>query len=114
MAAVSAEGSTVWVFIRRLNSSCSLSTAFVVRADRHWLSGNRVKVNNRSPASSRLSATARHFSRHLRMNDLRRASTSFAYADVDHVVVDGRVNKVKDDAPEQLARPALLEAQPDH
>src|SRR5690242_6913293 len=41
MAAVSAEGSTVCVFIRRLNSSCSLSTAFVVRADRHWLSGNR-------------------------------------------------------------------------
>jgi hypothetical protein len=24
------------------------------------------------------------------------------------------LNKVKDDAPEQLARPALLEAQPDH
>jgi hypothetical protein len=52
--------------------------ALVVRADRHWLSGNRVKVNSRSPASSRLSATARHFSRHLRMNDLRRASISFA------------------------------------
>jgi hypothetical protein len=28
-----------------------------------------------SPASSRLSATARHFSRHLRMNALRFAST---------------------------------------
>jgi hypothetical protein len=49
--------------------------ALVVRAGRHWLSGNRVKVNSRSPASSRLSTTARHFSRHLRMNDLRRVST---------------------------------------
>jgi hypothetical protein len=29
MAAVSAEGSTVWVLIRRLNSSCSRSIAFV-------------------------------------------------------------------------------------
>jgi hypothetical protein len=52
--------------------------AFVVRADFHWLSGSRVKVNNRSPAPSKLSATARHFSRHLRMNDLRRVSISLA------------------------------------
>src|SRR3954463_12765411 len=29
MAAVSAEGRTVWVLIRRLNSSCRRSTAFV-------------------------------------------------------------------------------------
>ena len=29
MAAVSAEGSTVWVLMRRLNSSCNRSTAFV-------------------------------------------------------------------------------------
>jgi hypothetical protein len=29
MAAVSAEGSTVWVLMRRLNSSCSRSMAFV-------------------------------------------------------------------------------------
>src|SRR3954453_7054934 len=35
MAAVSAEGRTVWVLIRRLNSSCKRSTAFVVRADFH-------------------------------------------------------------------------------
>src|SRR6476469_2455619 len=83
MAAVSAEGSTVCVLMRRLNSSCSRSIALVVRADLHWLSGNRVKVNSRSPASSKLSATARHFSRHLRMNDLRRTP-------VDHVVVIGR------------------------
>ena len=38
--------------------------------------GNRVKVNSLSPASSRLSATARHFIRHLRMNALRFASIS--------------------------------------
>ena len=35
-----------------------------------------VKVNSLSPASSRLSATARYFRRHLRMNALRRVSTS--------------------------------------
>src|SRR3954464_3902851 len=55
IAAVSAEGRTVWVLIRRLNSSCRRSTAFVVRADFHWLGGRRVKVNSLSPASSRLS-----------------------------------------------------------
>src|ERR687886_662519 len=43
MAAVSAEGSTVCVLMRRLNSSCSRSIAFVVRADFHWLEGSRVK-----------------------------------------------------------------------
>jgi hypothetical protein len=37
MAAVSADGSTVWVLIRRLNSSCRRSIAFVVLALRHWL-----------------------------------------------------------------------------
>ena len=62
MAAVSAQGSTVCVLIRRLNSSCSLSIAFEVLIDFHWLCGNRVKVNSLSPASSRLSATARHLS----------------------------------------------------
>jgi hypothetical protein len=50
--------------------------ALVVRIDRHWLLGKRVKVNRLSPASSRLSATARHCSRHLRMKALRLASTS--------------------------------------
>jgi hypothetical protein len=44
MEAVSAEGSTVWVFILRLTSSCSRSMALVVRALRHWLGGRRVKV----------------------------------------------------------------------
>jgi hypothetical protein len=57
-----------------------LSISSVVRADRHWPGGRRVKVNSRSPASSRLSLTARHFSRHLRMKALRRSSTSFDVA----------------------------------
>ena len=37
MAAVSAQGSTVCVLIRRLNSSCRRSIAFEVRIDFHWL-----------------------------------------------------------------------------
>src|SRR5262249_20740342 len=78
MAAVSAEGSTVWVLIRRLNSSWSRSMALVVRALFHWLTGNRVKVNSRSPASSRLAATTLHLSRHLRMKARRRTSISAA------------------------------------
>ena len=49
---------------------------FDVRIDFHWLFGKRVKVNSLSPASSRLSATALHFSRHLRMNALRFVSIS--------------------------------------
>src|SRR5260370_4127075 len=44
IAAVSADGSTVCVLIRRLNSSCRRSIALVVRALRHWLGGSRVKV----------------------------------------------------------------------
>src|SRR6266850_590014 len=56
IAAVSADGSTVWVLIRRLNSSCNRSMAFVVRALLHCSGGSRVKVNSRSPASSRLVA----------------------------------------------------------
>src|SRR6185436_17324960 len=76
IAAVSAEGRTVWVLIRRLNSSCSRSIALVVRADFHWLGGSRVKVKSRSPASSRLSATALHLSRHLRRKARRRCSIS--------------------------------------
>lgn len=71
MAPVSAEGSTVCVLIRCLNSLCNRSIAFDVRIDSHWLSGKRVKVKSLSPVSSRLSATALHFSRHLRMNALR-------------------------------------------
>src|ERR1700686_1228445 len=60
IAAVSADGSTVWVLIRRLNSSWSRSIALVVRALFHWLGGSRVKVKSRSPASWRLSDTALH------------------------------------------------------
>jgi hypothetical protein len=62
------------VLIRRLNSLCSRSIAFVVRALRHWLGGSRVKVKNRSPAPSRLSATALHFTRHLQMKARQRLS----------------------------------------
>src|SRR6266699_4112562 len=84
IAAVSADGSTVCVLILRLNSSCNRSMAFVVRTLRHWLGGSRVKANKRTPASSRLSATARCLSRHLRMKALRWPSIS---SRVDHVVV---------------------------
>ena len=89
MAAVSAEGSTVWVLIRRLNSSCSRSIALVVRALLHWLGGRRVKVKRRSPASSRLSATARCLSRHLRTKALRRVFDLLRRRGVDHVGVVG-------------------------
>src|SRR3954454_22275350 len=37
IAAVSADGSTVWVLIRRLNSSCRRSIAFFFLALRHWV-----------------------------------------------------------------------------
>jgi len=61
---------TLELFMESLNR-------IVVRADFHWLSGNRVKVNSRSPASSNLWAT-RHFSRHLRRKARRLTSISFA------------------------------------
>ena len=61
-----------------LNSSLRRSMALVVRADFHWLLDRPVKVKSLSPASARLSATALHFSRHLRTNALRRVSTSEA------------------------------------
>ena len=67
-----------------------LSISSVVRADFHWLGGKRVKANSRSPASSRLSATARHFSRHLRRNALRRCLDLLRARGVDHVRVVGR------------------------
>jgi len=72
------QGSTAWVLIRRRNASFRRSMAFVVRAAFHCDGSRRVKVKRRSPTSSRLSATARHFSRHLRRNALRRVSTSAA------------------------------------
>ena len=86
IAAVSADGRTVCVLIRRLNSSCNRSIAFVVRTLRHWLGGSRVKVNKRSPASSRLSATARCLSLHLRMKALADLYL-LRCRRVDHVVV---------------------------
>src|SRR5271156_2037642 len=64
-------GRTVWVVIRRLNSSCNRSIAFEARIDFHWLGGNRVNVKSLSPASSRLSEMARH---------LRRATTDECFS----------------------------------
>src|ERR1700732_1244129 len=64
------------VLTRRLNPAWSRSIALVVRALFHWLHGSRVKVKSRSPASSRLSATALHLSRHLQRNARRRCSIS--------------------------------------
>src|SRR5205823_209879 len=87
IADVSADGSTVCVLIRRLNSSCRRSIAFVVLALRHWLGGRRVKVKRWSPASSRLSATARYLSRHLRMKALRRVA--IRRGRIDHIGVIG-------------------------
>src|SRR5258705_13187474 len=74
IAAVSAEGSTVCVLIRRLNSSCNRSIALVVGALFHWLGGRRGEVNRRSPASLRLSANARCFTLPLWFDALRRAA----------------------------------------
>jgi hypothetical protein len=61
--------------------------ALVVRADFHCEGSRRVKVESRSPASSRLSATARHLSRHLRRKALRRFSISAGGVGIDHVAV---------------------------
>src|SRR5260221_8482006 len=44
IAAVSAEGKTVCVLMRRLNSSCKRSIALVVRIERHCSFGNSVNV----------------------------------------------------------------------
>jgi hypothetical protein len=49
IAAVSADGSTVCVLIRRLNSSWRRSMAFEVLALRGYDRGNRVKANRASP-----------------------------------------------------------------
>ena len=75
IAAVSADGSTAG-FGSGVDSSCNRSIAFVVRTQRHWLGDKRTKVNKRSPASSRLSATARCSSRQLRMKALRLTAIS--------------------------------------
>src|ERR1700744_3651306 len=89
IAAASADGSTVCVLILRLNSSCNRSMAFVVRALRHWPGGKRVKVKSRSPASSRLSATARCLSPPLADEGFAARFDLFARCRVNHVVVVG-------------------------
>jgi hypothetical protein len=48
---------------RSERQSCNRSIAFEVRIDFRWLGGKRVKVKSLSPASSRLSATARRLIR---------------------------------------------------
>ena len=61
-----------------------------MRRLRHWLGGRRVKVNKCSPASSRLSATARCSSLHLRMKDEGFAARfDLLRRRVDHVGVVG-------------------------
>src|ERR1700736_6438406 len=62
IAAVSDDGSTVWVLIRRLNSSCNRSIALVVRRLRHWLCGRRaqpVREGGRAKSSRRAGADGR-------------------------------------------------------
>jgi hypothetical protein len=76
MGTVSAQGSTVWILMRLRNSSFRRSMALVVLANFHTSGGRPVKANSRSPASSRLSATARHSRRHLLRNALRRVAIS--------------------------------------
>src|SRR5829696_9338888 len=90
IAALSAEGRMVWVLILRLNSSCRHSMALVVRALFHCLGGSRANANRLLPASSRLSATARCRSRHLRKKALRRSSDLRGRRGVDHVGIVGR------------------------
>src|SRR4051812_33799915 len=89
IAAVSAQGRTVCVLMRRLNSSCRRSIALVVRADFHWLFGSRVKVNRFSPASSRLVATAAH-QPPLTQEALAPRRNLLRALGIDHVVVIGR------------------------
>lgn len=68
----------VWVMTRWGDSSFRRSIALVVLAGFHCDASRRVKAMSRSPASSRLSATARHLSLHLRKKALRRLSISAA------------------------------------
>ena len=68
----------VRVLIRRRASSFSRSIACVVRTDFQCAGSSRGKVKSRSPAFSRLSATALRLSRHLRRKAFRRVSTPAA------------------------------------
>jgi hypothetical protein len=58
------------------NKALQAAAESVVRADFHWLGGRRVKLNSRSPASSRLLVTAGHFDRLLRRKARRCFSMS--------------------------------------
>jgi hypothetical protein len=73
--AASAQGSTAWVLMWRRNSPFRRSIALVVRGNFHCDGSSRVKVKSRSPASSKLSTTARHVRRYLRRKASRRVSS---------------------------------------
>src|SRR3954464_2129123 len=90
MAAVSADGSTVWVLMRRLNSSCSRSMALVVRADFHWLEGSRGKANSASPASSQAVGHGPTLQPPLAQEGLSPRLDLLGALGVDHVRVVGR------------------------
>lgn len=70
----SAQGSTACVLMRRRNPSFKRLIAFVVQADFHCEGSSQVNVSNRSSASSKLLATARHLRHHSHRNALRRFS----------------------------------------
>jgi len=78
MGTVLGQGTTVWVLMRQRNSSLRRSMASVMRAGFHCDGSRLVTAKNRLPASSRLSATARHFRHHVREKALRRVSISVA------------------------------------
>src|SRR5258707_15687547 len=77
IAAVSADGSTVWVLIRRLNSSCRRSIALVVLALRHWLGGRRGKGKRGAPGFLQQVGTGGWSSRPLRGEALPRGGAVF-------------------------------------
>src|ERR1043166_3387872 len=62
MAAVSAEGSTVWVLMRRLNSSCSRSMMFVERAlhKHHRATARGVQTPHQDPDRAAFGRYRRH------------------------------------------------------
>src|SRR5947209_14465172 len=90
MAAVSAEGSTVWVLIRRLNSSWSRSIALVVRALFHLADGQPGK--GEQPVTGLLEAVGHRLAFEPPFADEGpSARLDFrSGGGVDHVVVVGR------------------------
>ena len=88
MAAVSADGSTVWVLILRLNSSCSRSIAFVVR----WIAiGSAATGEGEEPVAGFLQAVGNRavFEPPLADEGLAAGFDLLGRVRVDHVVVVG-------------------------